>query len=112
VSETYTLAESGTATVDASGAATVNIGPRRPGEKWQVTTLSVSATRSTSNRPTARLYLGGAGGTYLQGTQAGHQDQTDMAQTLHSGQVLTVVWQGADAGQTAQVTVTGTKTVG
>jgi len=110
--QTHPLLESKSATLDSSGNGTVRIGPSRISETWTVTNLSVAT--STNNKVSrAYVYLGTESpGGLLGGTENGSRDQMGPDQVLYTGQFLTVVWRGGDAGATATVTVTGTRTAG
>jgi hypothetical protein len=101
------LYESGRGTANASGVATVTIGPRRAFEKWQVTRVAVQSTSSVLV-PTCRLYRGAAVASRLiDGTYTGTLDSTDLSLTLQSGEDLVAEWSGCDVGATCTVTVDG-----
>jgi hypothetical protein len=109
-----TLSTFATATADANGAATVTIGPNNPREVWAPTRVQCSSTPQTATtRPVATVYLGAEGGTRLGATASAGTtgDAIGPAIRLFSGQLLTVVFSGCDAGATARVDVTGTRTL-
>jgi hypothetical protein len=105
--ETIPLDADDAATFDASGAATVTLGPRRSRQTWYVTNAAVSSTSSASTK--CRLYLGSASpSNLLGGTYSGNQDSTDLPRVrVGRGQVLTAVWSGGTTGAKATLSVYG-----
>ena len=103
------LNESRSGAVPASGVVRLTIGPNRPGTRWQVRTVALSATVADP-MPQAKVYLGStaSAGAYLGGTYDGAADSTDLDVTLHAGQQLLVEWTGATPGDTCTVSVLGT----
>lgn len=105
----YQLNESAQVTLNAAGAGSVTIGPRRAGARWKVRTLAVSTSPAVLT-PRARVYLGTAApGSLVGGTEVGSNDaDNNMDVELWSGQSLTVVWEAGDPGAVATVSVLGT----
>lgn len=101
------LAESASATADASGVARVQMGPLRAFESWDVRSTTVASTSSVLV-PTARVYRGAeAPSRLIDGTYTGTQDTSDTAYTLRSGERVIVVFSGADVGSQCTVTLEG-----
>lgn len=104
------LDESESGTVDASGVASVRIGPTRVQQYWRVGNVALSCT--SSDDAEARVYLGAATpGNLLAGTYSGNQDNAPISVPLGFGQFLTVVWSGATPAATATVSLNGTMEV-
>jgi len=111
--QTRQLRDSRSATVGATGTATVQFGPTRGNTRWTITRVGVMTTTNTSE-PTARVYHGGPGAaSFITGTYTGSQDtDSAMSEELFTGDFLTVQWTGADVGATATATFTYEETTG
>lgn len=104
------LAESSSATADASGVARVSLGPLRSFETWDVRSTTVASTSSTLV-PTCKLYRGGESPSRLiDGTYTGTLDTTDTPYKLRSGDKVLAVFTGCDVGAQCTVTVEGQAT--
>ena len=103
------LVDSARVTLDGSGTGTVRFGPTRPGERWHVTSVSVSVSTNTST-PVAKVYRGNVGpGTFISGTYDGALDtDPQLNEQLWPGEYLSVQWTGGDSGATATATYRGT----
>jgi hypothetical protein len=106
---TTQLNTGGTATVPASGTATVTIGPNGI-ERWNISNISVIATTATSE-PTAKVYVDSIDPThFIGGTFTGSNDSSDQTVVLLQGQKIICVWTLADVGARVTLSVYGTKT--
>lgn len=109
------LRESAFVTLSGAGAGVARIGPRQAGARWDLRTVTLTATTpggTTVNVPTAELFLGEPSGTPLDSTYDGNRNSTDVQVTLYSGQVLSVRWAAGDAGAQAVLTVLGDNVIG
>jgi len=106
---TNPLDDSATGTLDGAGAATVRIGPRRPGQTWTVTGSAIICSAQTP-MPRAYLYRGPVvPGNVLATTYTGAQNSTDLPNIkLRHGEFLSAVWLAGLAGATVTVSVVGT----
>lgn len=101
------LAESSSASADASGIARVKLGPLRAFESWDVKLTSVASTSSVKV-PTVRVYRGAESPSRLiDGTYTGTLNSTDTPYTLRSGEKVVVVFEKCDVGATCTITVEG-----
>jgi hypothetical protein len=114
------LSASGQAALDASGNATVKLGPLGHGEVWHPQTASVHVTpkppaTTITKSPVCKVYVGASAGdsTFVDGTFTGEQDSTDnvTGTVANAGQFVWAVWTAGDVGATATLNVTGTKDV-
>lgn len=100
--------------LDSAGSGTASLGPSGSGETWTVTSVGVHCETSV-NEATARVYAGsGASPRYFVDatTWGSTGDSTDsVTGTLSVGMSVFAAWSGGDAGTTAYLTVTGTRTV-
>lgn len=107
------LNESASVVLNASGAGTVTLGPssQRGPAVWNVDGVILQTTRpGLAPIPRAQVYLGDAIPSNSQGlTYDGSFAQGKVDLKVVRGQVLTVSWTGGQSGDTAFVTVTGTK---
>jgi hypothetical protein len=92
-------------TLDATGAATVTLGPNRIGQTWHVTTVAVSGTGAIT--PTANVSLGS---TRLGGTYSGNNDSDNVDVMVYPGQSLSYVWSGGTPGASVTAYAYGTFT--
>jgi hypothetical protein len=115
----YPLRASGTATVPASGRASVRVGPMQAFESWNITRITVQNS-GTTLVPTCRVYRGSeAASNMVAATATGTLDVSNESDLmLHSGEALVAVWEGytggagADIGSSCVLTVEGTREVG
>lgn len=105
---TIPLDQDARGTANASGTATVQIGPNRSGQRWRVSSLSVST--SIADSCTAQVFS--PMGVFIGGTFTGSQDTTDLDVELNFGSRLKVIWSGATPGNACTVGVSGTIEVG
>lgn len=97
-------------TLDATGSATLRIGPKHSGrQNWQITTVLLKSSRpGVAPIPRAEIWLDSQdvnsqkGLTYDGSFASGHCDIT-----MARGQELIVQWTGGQANDTVYVTVTG-----
>jgi hypothetical protein len=107
--------------LNSSGNGQVVLGPQRVREHWQVSAVGVSVSAANPQvgpikQAVATAYLGtGANpGSFLSSTATGSSGDTCGVanQDIQTGQYITVVWVGGDAGQTATASVFGTYSIG
>lgn len=103
---TLALLESGSATVDASGNATVALGPAKPGEKWHIV-----ATTMTCASMVGTLLRNGVVTSDSFANDTRPQIQSDTVYDLHSGETLTGKWSSGVPGTIVTMTVEGTRTL-
>jgi hypothetical protein len=110
--KTLPMQESGRATADSSGVATVRLGPRRAFETWAIESVAIESTSTLI--PELREYLGDAVPSRLTGSsRAGDLDSGVNPNPIQllSGQDIVYQWTGCTVGAICQVTITGTKNV-
>lgn len=107
---TFPLTETGRATADANGVATVTIGPQRAFERWHITGVAISSDSSTL-LPELREFRGGAGGQLLGASRAGDLDSGIADIALKPGEELTYQWTNCDVGAQCRVTLDGTRSL-
>lgn len=108
---TAPLHVSASATIDATGTATVTLGPVPAWRRWQVTHLAVTVAAGT--RPQFRLYRNDvAANTFLDGTLNGATNASETDIGLAAGEYLTGQWVGGTPGQVATLTAEGHITEG
>jgi hypothetical protein len=111
---TLPLSVSAEVALDSTGSGTASIGPSSSGETWSVSAVGVHCATNTAEA-TARVYSGASASPryFVDATTWGSTgDSTDsVSGTLAVGMEVFAVWQGGDAGTTAYLTVTGTRTV-
>lgn len=100
---------SGQVVLDMNGYGAIRIGP--VGEGWFITRVMVSAT-SHVNEATCTSYQTNIGEYFQRDiTYTGSTgDTSDTTYTLTDGDALWFVWTGGDAGATATVSISGTRT--
>lgn len=105
------LNENVQAALNASGNATLVIGPKNVYQVWQIGAVSVN-TSTAAKTPTVSVYLGsGPNGQFLGGTYNGAQNSANISQTLYAGQTICAVFTGGDVGAIATLAVSGTVNV-
>ena len=100
----------GTATVSASGAATVTLGPQGVGTVWYPQQCAIATTTGANDASTCSLFVGPLGLLTLIGSQsyAGGGDSIGLAvPALFPGYFLVAVWTGGNTGDLAALTVYG-----
>jgi hypothetical protein len=106
---TTQLNTSGTVTLDAAGAGTVDLQVPTL-QTWRVTKLAVRVSSNTLE-PTAIVYVDSAApGNILGSTYTGSGDSSNEDQVLMPGQRLLCAWTGGDVGAQATLSVFGTQT--
>lgn len=104
----YPLVESARAIADASGRASVRMGPRRAFEKWHINSATVQSTSST-DVPEVRVYRGAeAEGLLVGGSHTGTLDATISADVLlQTFEDLLFVWTDSDVGAACVAVING-----
>lgn len=91
---------SATAVTDAGGRASVTLGQVSPGVRWRTTSITVQSTSVGLSE--ALIYKGPTDtASYLldgTGPLGGNQNTTGTIVDLGAGEVIRVVWRGADPG--------------
>lgn len=101
------LFESADGTADANGRAEATLQPLRAFETWKVKRLTVQSTSSTLV-PTCRVYRGAVSPSRLiDGTYTGTLDHTDTDISMHNGERLIAVWEGADVASVCTLSIEG-----
>lgn len=101
------LYQSGSATADANGTATVMLGPLRAFEIWEITGSSVTNSSTTAD-PKCIVYRNHVAPSNIVGsTYSGRQDSGPANERLMSGEKLIAQWTGADVGSACQFNVSG-----
>lgn len=94
--------------MNGSGVATVTLGPGGSHEGWEVLSIAVLLTPSTSVGE-ARVYLGPSvsDASFLEGTYDGARDTSPQSPplVLDPGESITVQWTGATPAARATVNV-------
>lgn len=98
------------ATVGADGTATVNIGPRKYGDRWTVTTLASQSNSALET--TLKVYRGAAVPTaVVASTYSGNNDNAGGAAIeIGSADKLVFQWTGATPGAICTCRIEGTLT--
>ena len=109
------LTESASVTLDGSGNGTLRLGPDNR-EHWQVAVASVSCETAVAEAQ-CKLYAGPSASAqyFVDGTRSGSTgDSTDRLSTFDFGKTTVpyvwAVWAGGDAGTSAWLNLSGTKT--
>lgn len=101
------LFESADGTADANGRAEATLQPLRAFETWHVKRMTVQSTSSTLV-PTCKVYRGAVSASRLiDGTYTGTLDHTDTDLSMHNGERLIAVWEGADVGAICTLSIEG-----
>lgn len=117
MSRTLVLSVAVPVVLDGTGGGTAQAGPASPGETWLPQVVSVGAAESAVlAEAQCKIYAGESASqpNFVDGTLSGSTgDSTSnvAGQVLYPGQYLWAVWTGGDAGVTAVMNVTGTRTV-
>lgn len=115
---TLYLSVSASVALGAGGSGTVSVGPSHANEVWLPTSVSISCTGNipTPTAPTVAtcsIYQGAVVGSsgYIDGTYQvlGAASSVISGQSVYPGSRVFAVWSNCNAGQTATVTVTGTR---
>lgn len=104
-----------TVVLDGSGNGKARTGPAGARETWTPAVASVSVSSNVSEAQ-CRIYVGPSADPqyFVDGTLSGSTgDSTDRvaAQPVRLGWFIWAAWAGGDAGATATLNVTGTKTI-
>lgn len=120
MSRTQQLARSAYVILGSGGSGTVSLGPTLPGEVWNPVSTSISCTGSqpTPTAPaiaTCSIYSGNAvnNSTFVDATYQvlGASSSMISGQAIYPGSQIFAQWENCNAGQTATLTVYGTRTV-
>jgi hypothetical protein len=111
----YPLNETTQIKLDGSGNGTAKLGPTAHGDEWDVSEISVKANANPTNEATCNIYNGHSptDDNFVDGTFSGSSgDSSDRTgPPLRLGSYIWAVWNGGDSGQTATLSVTGTRKV-
>ena len=110
------LNTSGSVTLNASGAGTVQLGPQAA-ETWQLASAGVTVpSASLSSPPTIIIYAGSSPtpGYFVDGSYNGQLNNTGKVSgiTIFPGQAVFAVFSGGTPGNIATLSVFGTRTRG
>lgn len=102
--------------LNGSGAGTAKLGPLTAREVWWPVNASVRVNQNPTNEAQCQIYVGETPtqDNFRDGTFSGSSgDATGKVggKPVKKNQFIWAVWTGGDAGQTASLTVTGTKDV-
>lgn len=106
----YRLDESFSVTIATGGTATrQSVGPSRPGERWEITNMSVSGTSP------AKLQVFRGNSTdrskQIDVTVTAQADTSDSKTTLRNGETISFLWTGGTVGATMSVHIEGSRFV-
>lgn len=100
------LVRYGNAVFNSSGVATVQLGPAKYSEKWDVTKLIVSSTSTT--KPQVLVYRGSISPSNLiDGSRSGDQDVSDTTISLIAPEQLIFQWTGGTSGSSVTAGIEG-----
>ncbi len=117
MARTVSLQQSASVVLDSNGNGTAEAGPSSPGEVWSPDSTSVSCEGSipVTGTPTLFIYAGNgiSPGTFVDSTYnvTGAASSVIAGKKLYPGQSVFAVWSNGPAGQTATLTVKGTRRV-
>jgi len=101
----------GNAVFNSGGVATVQLGPAKYSEHWEITKLIVSSTSTL--KPEVRVYRGSVlASNLVDGSRSGDQDVSDTNIKLISPETLTFQWTGGTSGTSVTAGVEGEVTYG
>lgn len=107
-----TLQDTANGNADANGRVELTLQPLRYGETWHVTRMTVQSSSSTLV-PTAKVYQNSAEPSNLaDGTYTGTFDTSTTSITLHNGERLLCVFEGADPGARCTFNIFGERNSG
>jgi hypothetical protein len=114
--QTQPLNTSGSVTLNASGAGTVQLGPQAA-ETWQLASAGITVpSASLSSPPACSIYAGSSPtpGYFVDGTYTGMLNNTGKVNgiMIFPGQAVYAVFSGGTAGNIATLSVFGTRTRG
>lgn len=93
-------------TADANGKAVCVVQPLRAFEDWHITNTAVQSTSAAV--PTVKVYKGGESPTnFIEGSYTAQFNASNTEIDLLNGERLLVVFEGATAGSSCSVSVTG-----
>lgn len=105
------LAESGRATANASGIATVELRAARAGEWWRIKNTSV--TGNSTLEPTVKVYRGFVSeSSIIGGSLTGNLDSASGDDYIQPNEGVICQWTGATSGAIFTFTVQGERGVG
>lgn len=105
------LAESGRATANASGIATVELRASRAGEWWRIRNSSVSG--DSVLEPVVKVYRGFVSeSSIIGGSLTGNLDSASGDDYIQPNEAVICQWTGATPGATFTFTVQGERGVG
>lgn len=117
---TQQLTRTASVTLNSSGYGVAQVGPSLPGEAWYPVSTSISCTgnQPTPTAPaiaTCSVYAGNAvsNTSFTDATYQvlGASSSMISGQVIYPGLWIFAVWANCNAGQTATLTVYGTRTV-
>ena len=101
----------GNAVFNSGGVATVQLGPTKYSERWEITKLIVSSTSTL--KPEVRVYRGiVTPSNMVDGSRSGDQDVSDTNIKLIAPEQLTFQWTGGTSGASVTAGVEGELTYG
>ncbi len=114
--DTQPLNTSGSVTLNASGAGTVQLGPQAA-EIWELSSVGITVpSASLSQPPQCNVYAGSSPtpGFFVDGTYNGQLNNSGKVHgtTIFPGQAVFAVFSGGTPGNTATLSVFGTRTRG
>lgn len=102
-------------TLDGSGNGSVQLGPQRVREHWQVDSVSVSVSTQV-NEALASVNVGSPpanpGNFFGQSATGSTGDTCSVGQDIVAGQLVMVSWIGGDPGAVATASIYGTYSIG
>lgn len=105
------LAESGRATANASGIATVELRAAKAGEWWRVKSASISG--NSALEPTVKIYRGFVSeSSIIGGSLTGNLDSAIGDDFIQPNEAIICQWTGATVGAQFTFTVQGERGVG
>lgn len=111
---TQPLSRSVSVILNGSGAGTASIGPTITNEVWTVSVASVSVS-SNVNEAVCKTYAGASATavSFVDGTTWGStgDSTSNFSGPVYTGQQVSAVWTGGDAGAIATLVVTGSRRV-
>jgi len=110
------LDETAFVTLDGAGAGTARLGPLTAREIWYPANASVKANSAPTNEAQCQLFVGQTATAEnfrdltFSGSSGDSSGKVD-GKPVKKGEFIFAVWTGGDAGQRAQLNVTGGKDV-
>lgn len=110
MTSTIPVSDQRQATLNAAGTGLAQLGPRRAGISWHVTSLAVACPQVAST-PAVSVHLGSESGPQLAWTWDA-SDSTDLDVILFAGQYITVKWSNGTPGTICTASIVGTLETG